>query len=65
MKRIQITNTCRADVTEVWTVDVPDNVEADADNFRDVIGNHHVVAVANVDIANEDERKFISVERIS
>lgn len=68
MRRVQITVHCVADLTELWTIDVPDDYpEIDEDNYLDVIdgkdGAVHV-SVDNIAIDGERDREFASTQDV-
>lgn len=63
MQRIVVTATARADVTETWTVELPDDypVITDVDDLvlDDLINVSTHVACEN-DVSNEEDREVVS-----
>jgi len=67
-KRIKITATCKADIEEVWTFDVPDDWKADDDmeNVEELLAHtpEDCTYVDCVDetVGGEEDRVYIKVE---
>jgi hypothetical protein len=63
MRRLILTTTAEAYVTEEWTLDAPDGLVVDEENALDVIAHPEefgavVVNVENIDVHGEHEREF-------
>jgi hypothetical protein len=60
MKNIAMTTTCRANVTETWVIEVPEDFDITTvsdETWRELLDNHHVVSVHN-EVYDEDDREF-------